>query len=359
MTLGALPYRILVVDDEPAQRRLAGATLQAPKYALSEAADGWQGLAALQGTDFDCILLDRRMPGMDGQLFLRRLRSQAGEALRPVIMITGYGDGADAISEALQLGATDFLPKPYDPVELIARVDAAVERKRLTDQLEDAESILFAQARLAEARDHCTGNHIARVTHGALVFGQSLGLPADELAHLRRGAVLHDIGKLGIPDAILLKPSRLTPDEFQIMQRHTAIGARLVSGMRRMNQAAEIILHHHERWDGSGYPHGLSGDAIPLLARVFQLVDIYDALRFERPYKEAMALDAVVEEIRREAAAGWRAPLLAREFLAFLRRRPDDLQPDPAQAEDLGLAIFQDIARSGTLAWTETGKGGA
>ncbi|MDP2833531.1 MAG: response regulator [Pseudomonadota bacterium] len=345
------PYKVLVVDDDAAQLRLAQATLRAPKYQLVLAADGRQAVERLHGEDFDAVLLDRRMPGMDGHAVLRHIRDIMDEPLLPVIMVTAFGGGGDDISQALGLGATDFIRKPYDPLELMARVDAAVAHKRLTDQLEDAESILFAQARMAEARDHHTGDHVARVARNALVFGRALGLPAEDLQVLRRGAVLHDIGKLGIPDAILLKPGKLSESEWLVMQSHTIIGERLVSGMRRMRPAAEIIRSHHERWDGGGYPDGLRGEAIPLLARVFQLVDIHDALAYERPYKTALAAAEVAGILEREAELGWRDPQLAGVFLELLRQRPQDLEPRSTDMDDLGQSIFDDITRTGALAW--------
>ncbi|MDP2431836.1 MAG: response regulator [Pseudomonadota bacterium] len=316
------PYKVLVVDDDAAQLRLARATLRAPKYQVVPAVDGRQAVERLHGEDFDAVLLDRRMPEMDGHAVLRHIRDIMDEPLLPVIMVTAFGGGGDDISQALGLGATDFIRKPYDPLELMARVDAAVAHKRLTDQLEDAESILFAQARMAEARDHHTGDHVARVARNVLVFGRALGLAAEDLLILRRGAVLHDIGKLGIPDAILLKPGKLSEAEWAVMQSHTVIGERLVSGMRRMRPAAEIIRSHHERWDGGGYPDGLRGEAIPLLARVFQLVDIHDALAYERPYKTALAAAEVAGILEREA-----------------------------EMDDLGQSIFDDITRTGALSW--------
>jgi putative two-component system response regulator len=352
MMLDTQPYRILVVDDEPTQRRLVAATLSSPKYLTSEACDGKQALERLKGDDFDCVLLDRKMPLLDGYAVLRYIRHEMGEELLPFIMVTGYGEGGDAIDDALHLGATDFIRKPYDPLELIARVDAAVTHKRLTDQLEDAESILFAQARLAEARDRHTGDHVARVARNAVIFGQFLGLSPGDLFALRRGAVLHDIGKLGIPDAILLKPSKLTAEEWKIMESHTIIGERLISGMRRMRPAAEIILSHHERWDGSGYPNGLKGEAIPFMARLFQLVDIHDALTFERPYKSALPPDEVARLLKEETDRGWRDPDLACAFLEMLSSRPDDLVPRQDQLEDLGQSIFQDIQKTGALDWS-------
>ncbi|MDO9225076.1 MAG: response regulator [Pseudomonadota bacterium] len=346
------PYKVLVVDDDAAQLRLAQATLRAPKYQVVLAVDGRQAVERLHGEDFDAVLLDRRMPGLDGHAVLRHIRGIMDEPLLPVIMVTAFGGGGDDISQALGLGATDFIRKPYDPLELMARVDAAVAHKRLTDQLEDAESILFAQARMAEARDHHTGDHVARVARNALVFGRVLGLPAEDLQVLRRGAVLHDIGKLGIPDAILLKPGKLSEAEWAVMKSHTVIGERLVSGMRRMRPAAEIIRSHHERWDGGGYPDGLRGEAIPLLARVFQLVDIHDALAYERPYKTALSAAAVAGILEGEAKQGWRDPQLTTLFLELLHKRPQDLEPRSTDMDDLGQSIFDDITRTGALAWT-------
>lgn len=353
----SFPYKVLVVDDDTAQRRLAHATLEAPKYLVVEAADGRQAVERLRGEDFDAVLLDKRMPQMDGHAVLRHIRQDLDEPMLPVIMLTAYGDGSDDIADALGLGATDFIRKPYDPLELTARVDAAVAHKRLTDQLEDAESILFAQARMAEARDHHTGDHVARVARNALVFGRALGLPAEDLLVLRRGAVLHDIGKLGIPDAVLLKPGGLDEAEWTVMKSHTVIGERLVSGMRRMRPAAEIIRSHHERWDGGGYPDGLRGEAIPLLARVFQLVDIHDALAYDRPYKPALSATEVMRILQEETARGWRDPQLMAAFLDLLRTRPQDLAPRPGEPEDLGLSIFNDITRTGALTWARGKQG--
>lgn len=351
------PYNILVVDDDGAQRRLARAVLAAPEYRVAEAADGRQAVERLHGEDFDAVLLDKRMPQMDGHAVLRYIREDMEEAMLPVIMFTAYGDASDDIAEALRHGATDFIRKPYDPLELKARVDAAVAHKRLTDQLEDAESILFAQARLAEARDHYTGDHVARVARNAVVFGRVLQLPPEDLVALRRGAVLHDIGKLGIPDAILLKPGKLDAAEWAVMKNHTVIGERLVSGMRRMRPAAEIIRSHHERWDGGGYPDGLRGEAIPLLARVFQLVDIHDALAYERPYKAPLSPEEVAGTLEQEAGRGWRDPELTAAFLELLCRRPQDLEPRPREMEDLGQSIFNDITRTGVLDWLRGTEG--
>lgn len=343
--------RILSVDDDPVQRRLQQAILQGPKYRVTEAASGGEALAALDGARFDVVLLDKQMPGMDGREVLFRIREIMGEHLLPVIMVTGHAAHSEDMAACLHARATDFIRKPYDPIELIARVDAAVTQKRLTDQLEDVESLLFAQARMAEAKDRHTGDHVARVAHNAVVFGRALGLATEELQTLRRGAVLHDIGKLGVPDAILLKPGPLTAEEWEVMKSHTVIGARLVSDMKRMRSAAAIIRHHHERWNGSGYPDGLAGEAIPLPARIFQLVDIYDALAYDRPYKAPLGGAEIVAILEEEAALGWRDPALTAAFLDLLGRRPQDLALAEGRGEDLGQTIFADILKTGALHW--------
>lgn len=271
------PYRVLIVDDDPVSRRLEQEILDAPNYLVTEASSGQAALDALREHSFDVVLLDKRMPGMDGDEVCRRIRGELGLSMLPILMVTGDGD-IDNLTRSLAAGATDFVRKPYDPTELLARLDSAVSRKRLTDQLDSAEAMLFALARMVEAKDGTTGDHCSRLSHNGVVLGQALGLDAEELMALRRGGVLHDIGKLGIPDSILLKPGKLTDEEWVIMRQHVDIGARIVGDLKSMRMTVPIIRHHHERWDGSGYPDGLRGQDIPLLARIFQVVDIYDAL---------------------------------------------------------------------------------
>jgi len=199
-------------------------------------------------------------------------------------MITSMG-APDDVVHGMEVGADDYVTKPFNSVELIARVKAVIERKRLTDLLDDAEAVLFTLARLVEARDEGTSDHCDRLSYASVVFGKELGLNINDLEALRRGGVLHDIGKLGIPDSILLKKDKLNDEEWQIMKQHTTIGATLCSPLRTMKSTAEIVCYHHEKFDGTGYPAGLKGEAIPFLARVFQIVDIYDALYNERSYK--------------------------------------------------------------------------
>ncbi len=353
---GSYPYRLLIVDDESAQRRLAREILEPPKYEVIEAASGEAALALIAAHDFDTVLLDKRMAGLSGDEVCRRVRQDLKLHMLPIIMVTGSGATVDA-SFSLQAGATDFVRKPYDAVELVARVDSAVQHKRLTDQLENAESLLFALARMVEAKDENTGDHCTRLSRQAVRFGRWLGLTPKELLALRRGGILHDIGKLGIPESILLKPGALTPQEWIVMRTHTVIGQRLCQGLRGFQLTTQIIRSHHERWDGSGYPDALIGEDIPLLARVFQLCDIYDALSHTRPYKPALSEGDVMRVMEEEAARGWRDPTLIAAFRAFLATRVGQGVVDDAD-DDLGLRLYEDIAREAPAMGSEGGRAG-
>lgn len=347
--IAGYPYRVLIVDDDPMHRALEKEILPEPKYVVTEASSGLEALQLLRTHSFDAVLLDKRMPGMDGDEVCRRIRSELKLELLPVIMVTG-NSGSDDLSHSLRVGANDFIGKPYLPQELIARLDCAVNRKRLTDQLDSAESMLFALARMVEAKDKNTGNHCSRLAHTSVVLGLALGLEPEYLMALRRGGVMHDIGKLGIPDSILLKPGQLTDEEWQVMRQHPEIGSRLVKDLKSMQLTLPIIRHHHERWDGRGYPDGLAGENIPLLARIFQIADIYDALTNERPYKAALSRNQVIRIMQEEADKGWRDPELTAVFIEIVRQRPQDLELPRSMADSLGSDLFADIARAGDLA---------
>ena len=342
-----LPYRVLAADDDPGQRLLLGEILQPPGYALTLADSGRAALDYLATHDVDVVLLDRHMPGLSGDEACRRIRADPAHALLPVLMVTG-SLGGDDLATSLGAGANDFIRKPYLPIELRARVESAALRKRLTDQLDSAESLLFALARMVEAKDENTGDHCSRLSHHSVMLGRALGLSEPELLALRRGGVLHDIGKLGIPDAILMKPSALDAAEWTVMRQHTVIGAHLVGGLRSMRLTVPIVRHHHERWDGSGYPDGLAGQDIPLLARVFQIVDIHDALVYARPYKPPMSHRQALDILAQEAARGWRDPEITEVFIDLVERHPERLDAhDPAE-DDLGDELFRRLtARPG------------
>ena len=337
-----MPYRVLIVDDNQHHRIMEKEILSDPKYDLTEVPNGREALEILKIQDFDVVLLDKKMPGMDGDQLCYCIRNELNLSLLPVIMVTGSNSCED-MSNSMNSGANDFIRKPYNPGELIMRVNAAAYQKRITDQLDNTESLLFALARMVEAKDSHTGNHCSRLSHTAVIFGEALGLSSDDLLNLRRGGVLHDIGKLGVPDSILLKEDMLTEDEWDIMHQHTVIGAHMCGELKTLQKTIPIIRNHHEHYDGSGYPDKLSRDNIPFLARVFQIVDIYDALAHERPYKKALPTQLIISILQAEVEKGWRDPELTPIFLNILRTRPDILNLPNDRKTDLGQNIYENI----------------
>ncbi len=313
---------ILVVEDDPGQLALQVEILKdIPGSTVLSATNGEQALGLIRRHDLDLLLLDKGLPDINGDEICRVVRQDYGDHLLPIIMVTGLGD-SENLRSSLALGANDFVKKPFNPVELLSRAKAALEKKQLVDQLDNAESVLFTLAKMVEARDPNTGEHCARLVRTSLLLGQAIGLDEHELAALKKGAVLHDIGKIGIPDEILLKPGPLTDQEWQVMRRHAEIGANLCNQLNSIRDAVPIIRHHHERWDGSGYPDGLCGEAIPRVARVFQCADIYDALRYRRAYSEPQPVRAIIDIFLREMAKGWRDPQIGRRFIEMLQDDP-------------------------------------
>jgi len=327
------PARVLVVDDMSPNRELVKQVLSSDQYHVTEAGDGATALELISKHEFDAVLLDVMMPGMDGFEVCEAIRKNPDNALLPILLLSALG-GPDDVAQGMKVGANDYISKPFNGVELKARLKASVEHKRLTDRLGDIESVLFPLARMVEARDENTGDHCDRLIHMGLVFGKELGLDYDQLESLRRGSVLHDIGKLGIPDAILLKKGKLDGDEWEVMKQHPAIGAALCSPLKTMRGTVDIIRCHHEKWNGSGYPAGLKGEQIPYLARVFQVIDIYDALSTERPFKLAFPKEKVIQIMQEETEKGFWDPELVDRFLNLLNTRGEDLKrPESSKAD--------------------------
>jgi putative two-component system response regulator len=248
----------------------------------------------------------------------RAIKSDTATRLTPVVLLTALSSATERIA-GLEAGADDFVGKPFDAHELRARVRSLIRIKRCTDELDSAEGVIMSLALTIEARDRCTEGHCQRLASAAAALGAQIGLGADSLATLRRGGVLHDIGKVGIPDAILLKPGLLTAEEFEEMKAHTVIGDHLCSHLRLLEAVRPIVRHHHERLDGSGYPDALQGDAVPLLAQIIGIVDVFDALTTDRPYRAALPRERALAELRREVERGWRSRELVAEFTALCR----------------------------------------
>jgi putative two-component system response regulator len=310
--------KILVVDDHPSSRMTAVALLSVEGYDVLEADSGPAALDCVVAGNPDLILLDIMMPGMDGFEVCRRLKQDEQTRLIPVVFITALNDRRSRI-RGIEAGGDDFLTKPFDQLELSARVKSLIRQKRLNEDLEHAEQVLFSIARTIESRDPNTGDHCERLVLQGKAFGEFLGFSRTDIRDLMWGGYLHDIGKVGIPDDVLLKKGKLTPEEWVIMQQHALIGEKICNPLRTMRGVTPIIRHHHERWDGTGYPDGLAGDDIPYLAQVFQVIDIYDALTSERPYKRAFTPTEALEILVEETAKGWRNPKLVQQFMDFIK----------------------------------------
>jgi putative nucleotidyltransferase with HDIG domain len=322
------PRRILLVDDDDAVRGLVKACLASEGYEIEECQDGVAALSLLTAERFDLAVCDVRMPMMDGICLLDELRRR-GHRLA-VIMLTACDDVPVAVT-AMKLGASDFIVKPFMPSTLIASVRAALAEdprrpallstpdvpaglkelqsaldKRTGElvialqQLDQAsEHILEVLVAALDARERETKHHSNRVARNAVVLAHELGVDSGSMAMLRRGALLHDIGKIGIRDSILLKSGPLTAEEWIEMRRHPEIGSGILESVDSLKSAAAIVLAHHESYDGSGYPRGLKGDEIPFAARIFRVVDSLDAMMNDRPYRNGLSIDEAREEVRR------------------------------------------------------------
>ena len=309
--------RVLIVDDLPQNLRLLRRLLEAPDMEVIEAADALDAVAVTTTQAPDVILMDVRMPKRDGFDACRDLKTHQTTRLIPVVLMTAELDAADRL-RAIEAGADDFVTKPLNPLELGARLRSLARVKRFTDDLEHAEQLIVSLALTIEARDSYTQGHCRRLARYASALGTEIGLPDDEIQALHRGGYLHDLGKIAIPDAILLKAGRLTEDETRTMQTHPQIGERLCGELRTLAPVRPIIRSHHERLDGSGYPDGLAGDAVPMLAQITAIVDVFDALTTERPYRRAMSHEQALYEIDDEVARGLHQPLLVEAFRATL-----------------------------------------
>lgn len=304
---------VLVVDDETASATLVGRLLRRDSYSVETAHDGATALMLIEQHHFDLVLLDVVMPGLSGFDVCRRIKENPRTRLIPVVLMTGLQDRESRIT-GINAGADDFLSKPLDISELRARVRSLISLKRYTDELDSAEQVILSLAKTIEARDRYTEGHCERLARYATALGARLGLDADDLDALRQGGFLHDLGKIAVPDSVLLKPGPLTPDEREVIMRHTLVGDELCSKLKGLHKIQPIVRFHHERLDGSGYPDGLCGDQIPLLAQVLSVVDIYDALTTDRPYRRAMSIARALEELAAEVRQGWRRPNLVQVF---------------------------------------------
>ena len=311
---------VLVVDDVPANVELMKTLLTREGYVVFTASDGEQALEMVERERPDLVLMDVVMPNLSGYDVCERIKQDKATRLTPVVLITALQQREDRI-QGINVGADDFLTKPVDVHELKARARSLVRLKRFTDDLDTAESVIMSMALVIEARDEYTEGHCQRLAGYATALGAALQLGEEDMAALYRGGFLHDVGKVGIPDSVLLKAAQLTRAEYTAMQQHPVIGDRLCGELRSLRRVRPIVRHHHERLDGSGYPDRLKGDAIPMLAQIMGIVDVYDAITTERPYKMAASPEHAYEELMREANKGWRRKDLVEAFIAVRETR--------------------------------------
>jgi len=351
-----LDARVLVVDDEPANVRVLERLLQRAGYhRIRTTSDSREVEDLFEDFDPDLVLLDLHMPHLDGFELMELLNEKIGpDVYLPVLVLTGHTD-PDTKRRALSLGAKDFVGKPFESTEVLLRIKNLLETRTLHEELrahsetlerkvqsrtrelaEAQTEILHRLALAAEYRDDVTGRHAERVGVVSALIAGALRLPEDEVRVIRRAAPLHDVGKIGIPDAILMKPGPLSPQEFEVMRSHTTIGGRILSGTdyRLLETARLIALYHHEKWDGSGYQPGRAGEDIPLVGRIVAAADAFDCLTHERPYKTPTSLEAAKEEIQRTSGSHF-DPEVADALLAALDRLngtpPDRLVNLPAE----------------------------
>ena len=314
--------KILVVDDDPVYRRYLTGLLTPEGYEMSEAKDGWEALDFLSRSLPDLILLDLEMPRVDGYAVCRKIKESPRTRLIPVVVVSSL-EWLPAKLLALKHLADEFLSKPVNPLELTARVKSLLSLKLFTDELENAGTVLKGIARAIEKRDAYTGGHGHRVSLGADRLGAHLGLKDAGKETLTLGALLHDLGKIAIPDAILMKSGPLTPGEREIMNSHPLVGEALCKPMRTLQKVLPLIRSHHEHLDGSGYPDGLSGPQLPLLVRIVSVVDVYDALTTVRSYRHALSSDDALRILREESVKGWWDPEVVEAWSAVILRKTE------------------------------------
>jgi len=335
--------KIMLVDDETAICEMLSKRLAAEEFLCRTCANGHEAMEWLLREPYDVVISDLRMPGMPGLTLLEQVRSKFPQT--GFIVVTGVDDVLTGI-QAMKQGATDYLVKPFEAEAVVRSVHGAMEKRRLelelqthrqrleemveqrTKQLHAAmrrievtyDETLEALAASLDLRDNETAGHSRRVTRYSLEIAKAMACSPEQLTHIVRGAYLHDIGKIGIPDSILLKPGKLTPEERAIMESHARIGYGLVARIAFLARAAEIVLTHQERYDGTGYPQGLSGDEIPLGSRIFAVADTLDAMTSDRPYRRALPFSQAREEIERESGRQF-DPQVVRAFLSI----PEDI----------------------------------
>jgi|HigsolmetaAR201D_1030396.scaffolds.fasta_scaffold02991_8 putative two-component system response regulator len=316
-----LPGRIMIIDDSLETASALAALLRLSGHAIEIFTNGRLALTAVATSPPDLIILDVQMPDLDGYAVCNAIKRDPSTWGIPVIMVT-VGSEREARLQGIEAGADDYLAKPVDTRELELRIRVLLRNKRRVDRLEHAEAVIFALARTVEAKDSYTEGHLRRLERYAEAIGRAMGLGSEMLLALRYGARLHDVGKVGIDELIIRKNGPLTPAEYRSMQQHTVIGERIVQPLRLARAVAPIVRHHHERWDGRGYPDGLSKTDIPLGARIVAVADSFDAMTTQRPYNRPLTYDEALERLRLGAGIYWDPQVIDVFITWFQANRP-------------------------------------
>jgi putative two-component system response regulator len=322
------PTRILIVDDEPANRGLVRRVLEPQGYQVIEAGDGVEALALIAQSLPDLILLDLNMPKLGGHAVVESVKRDPRSRLIPVVMLTSQEQFSEKM-RAMESGVDDYLIKPFNTVELVTRVRSLINLKRFTDELEHASKVIEGIAVVVESRDRYTGSHCKRLGLYAARIGRHLKLGEEDLRILQLGGVLHDLGKIAVPDAVLNKPGKLTPEEYDIMKSHSAVGSELLRNLRTLERVLPLVRHHHEKLDGSGYPDRIGGKEIPLLVRITSVVDVFDALHTRRPYKDPFPLEKCFSILKEETRRGWWDPEVVDALQKVILQEDDGEGPAP------------------------------
>jgi len=324
MPHGAEQEVVLVAEDDAANRALLSRLLERAGYRCIAVADGRDAIRAATDENPELVLLDIGLPGLNGLDVCRHLRADPRTVALPIILVTGQSSSRDVVA-GLDAGADDFVRKPYDEAELMARVRSVLRLARVTAEMVGAHGVIAALANAVEAKDSTTEMHCQRLAGLAHQLGMQAGLVPAALKGLVFGALLHDIGKIGVSDSILTKPGPLSRQEWAEMRLHPLIGERICEPLATASQFAPIVRHHHERWDGKGYPDGLRADAIPIGARIVGLVDAYDAIIHDRPYRPARTVADALEELRAESSRQF-DPDLVKLFLPLVEHEGHQLR---------------------------------
>jgi putative two-component system response regulator len=338
--------KLLIVDSSDSNRCALRTAVGELEHELIEAETTSDAISAISLHQVDLVLIDSFAPELGGAEFCRMLKKAGATQFLPVFVMA-TSDDVDNEVRAIDAGADEFLTYPLRPRSIRARIQASLRHKAMIDSLDHSETVLFSLAQSVEERDPGLGQHCQRLALMAAAMGVAIGLGPHDVLALQRGGYLHDVGKVAIPDHILFKAGKLNPEEWEIMKSHAERGERICSSMRSLAPVLPIIRHHHERWDGSGYPDCLKGEEIPLLARILQLADIYDALTTARPYKPAFTSDEAIQILNSEAERGWRDPTLVATFSDILPMFRTHAPPDISRMSLHALAASIERYRKG------------